>query len=659
MSEPTWMSEMRKAARNGDPHYTGIAYIDTMKLLERNPNLMQIYQNRFGKTVKLDNHTLSIIFYTGLSAYVIDYDNKLTPLNLFLKGESSTGKTYNVVEVIKNFPKNDVWWLGAMSPKALVRQHGEVVDRDDQPIDMTQKPSPRKLYRPRRRKTETDSSYEERLRLHENDKAEYDQERLEWQEKIKGAKYIIDLSGKILVFLEAPQEETFLMLRPILSHDVREIAYPYVDTSSGVRTVNVVLRGWCATIFCTTKIDYLEQLSTRSFTASPLATAEKFEAAKKHTGFRVAHPYDLEGDEEEGFVLQGYIANLNQQSFGQKRYDKEQSEPPFVKPINPIGEKFAACFKSSAARGMRDIKHVFALMNVSAMFHYAQRPIIQIGEGFDRVDYVMVTMEDVENVASFLPEIGSTTVSGMPQEVVDIFEQVCKPLSDENEDGFSRNEAVDRQNEVFPHHHRAYTFISKVIKTLEKGSYITSFKRRDDKKTLYYRVIGNPENPFKVSLIDFLESFSETDFTSWLATMRKNLAEKSITIRDQFHSENYIESAEQLYKRYYIPDPSLRTILAQDILKPIPEKKGIDRFFPSTKDNARLSKEKTPFLQKIKFKGGVAWLDADQRKRDICYICGKGEEIAATYRDYENQTHEICETCAHKIMIEARRVGES
>jgi hypothetical protein len=45
------------------------------------------------------------------------------------------GKTYVVKEVIiKFFPKKDVWVIGSMSPKVLIRQNGILVDSDNEPI---------------------------------------------------------------------------------------------------------------------------------------------------------------------------------------------------------------------------------------------------------------------------------------------------------------------------------------------------------------------------------------------------------------------------------------------------------------------------------------------------------------------------------------------
>jgi hypothetical protein len=70
-----------------------------------------------------------LILYTGLSTYTKD------PLNLGIIAPTSEGKTYAVSEVIKFLPKQDVWIIGSMSPRVLIRDKGILVDEDNQPIE--------------------------------------------------------------------------------------------------------------------------------------------------------------------------------------------------------------------------------------------------------------------------------------------------------------------------------------------------------------------------------------------------------------------------------------------------------------------------------------------------------------------------------------------
>jgi hypothetical protein len=78
------------------------------------------------KTVKQEDSLVRQICYTGLSAYTND------PINLGIIAPTSEGKTYPVIESIKLFPKEDVWLIGKMSTKMLVRQKGTLVDENNE-----------------------------------------------------------------------------------------------------------------------------------------------------------------------------------------------------------------------------------------------------------------------------------------------------------------------------------------------------------------------------------------------------------------------------------------------------------------------------------------------------------------------------------------------
>ena len=180
------------------------------------------------KTIKQENALVRQIGYTGLSAYTND------PLNLGIMAPSSEGKTYAVIEVMKLFPKQDVWYIGSMTPKVLIRLKGTIVDKNNQVIDADVK------------------RLSKEISLLDNGKTDR-RKKVELKEQLtsllEGSKTLIELSGTILLFLEPPDAELWKMIKPILSHDLKEIEFPYVDTSSGIQVKKVVVRGWPACIF--------------------------------------------------------------------------------------------------------------------------------------------------------------------------------------------------------------------------------------------------------------------------------------------------------------------------------------------------------------------------------------------------------------------------
>jgi hypothetical protein len=211
------------------------------------------------KTIKQEDSLVRQIVYTGLSAYADD------PINLGIIAPTSEGKTYPVIESIKLFPKEDVLLIGKMSTKMLVRQKGVLVDENNEPL----KPKIKQLKKDiEKAKKEKDKGRQEELN-----------EQLEALSE--NARTIIQLRGKILVFLEPPECELWNLLKPILSHDSDEIEFPFVDkTERGFASRRIVVKGWPACIFCSAKDESnwpaWPEIVSRSLITSPNMNPEKY-----------------------------------------------------------------------------------------------------------------------------------------------------------------------------------------------------------------------------------------------------------------------------------------------------------------------------------------------------------------------------------------------
>ena len=114
----------------------------------------------------------------------------------------------------------------------------------------------------------------------------------ELEKLLRESKYLIDLHGKILVFLEPPHPDVWNILKPILSHDHWEMEHPYVDTD--LKTKNVVTRGWPVCIFCTardeSKWDIWPEIQSRFITISPNMSKKKYAEANVLTFQKLGLP---------------------------------------------------------------------------------------------------------------------------------------------------------------------------------------------------------------------------------------------------------------------------------------------------------------------------------------------------------------------------------
>ena len=87
----------------------------------------------------------------------------------------------------------------------------------------------------------------------------------------------IDLSRKIIIFLDMPHSSLLTKLRALLSHDEKETKHKITDKSEkgGTRTKTAVIRGFPSVIFCSANAKMDQQEMTRFLLLSPEINQEK------------------------------------------------------------------------------------------------------------------------------------------------------------------------------------------------------------------------------------------------------------------------------------------------------------------------------------------------------------------------------------------------
>jgi hypothetical protein len=246
---------------------------DINKLFDLIPdkNFVEFVINTAQKTIKQENSLTRLITYTALSAYTKE------PLNLGIIAPTSEGKTYPVNEIIKFFPNQDVWLIGSMSPKVIVRDKGILVDENNDPI-------------------KEDIKELKKLIGAEKNELKKEDLRRELDSLYEKSKVLIDLTNKILVFLEPPHQETWNILKPILSHDNEYIEHPYVykTETSGQEVKHIVTKGWPACIFCSAKDESnwptWPEIQSRFFITSPNMIKLKYKESNQLIGQKQGLP---------------------------------------------------------------------------------------------------------------------------------------------------------------------------------------------------------------------------------------------------------------------------------------------------------------------------------------------------------------------------------
>ncbi|HSF51871.1 MAG TPA: hypothetical protein VLA74_14010 [Nitrososphaeraceae archaeon] len=369
------------------------------------------------KTVKREDSLIRQLFYTGLSAY----SNK--PINIGIKAPTSEGKTYVVKEVVmKFFPKKDVWIIGSMSPKVIIRQKGKLVDGDAN-----------ELLEPKIRELKKQISSTKDAETKENL-----QEQL--QELLDNSKMVIDLSDKIFVFLEPPHPQTWEILKAILSHDAWEIEHPFVDKTEylGTQVKRVVTLGWSVCIFCSardeSKWEIWPEIQSRCLITSPNMSIEKYQESNLLTAQTMSLPDDIQQkvivSDGEIELAKKCVLFLKQQilkfSRGEKEYQEQKnnhldldsrkkSNPVWV----PYGQILGEVLPAEKGSDMRIQQRLFSLLNIIPLAKIDSRKRLFDGNQ----EMVIANLEDLAEVLHI-----TQNISGIPSYKIKFYREIFLPL---------------------------------------------------------------------------------------------------------------------------------------------------------------------------------------------------------------------------------------
>lgn len=384
-----------------------------------------------GLTIKRDQINKLITFLAQLSAYTED-----SQVNISFNAPSSTGKSFIPTEIARLFPKEDVIELGYCSPTAFFHQVGE-----------------------------------------------YDKEK-------QG--YIVNLSRKILIFLDQPHTLLLQHLRPMLSHDKKEILLKITDKSqkAGLRTKNIYLIGYPAVIFCTAGLNLDEQEATRFLLLSPEINHEKIREAilekiKKESNNSSYNSY-LEADSRRKLLKERIVAI------------KEESVHE-VKITNPqlVETMFFEKAKTLKPRHQRDIGRIISLVKVFALLNVWHRE----REGLA----VVANDEDIQEAFKVWNEISESQELNLPPYVYNLHKDVIlKAYEDKNGEldgvvklGLKRQDILRKHYEVYGRHLPDWQLRQQIIPMLETAGLILQEQDPNDKRNkLIY-----PTTPLTISQV--------------------------------------------------------------------------------------------------------------------------------------------------------------
>jgi len=455
----------------------------------RKENLLDFILLELDDRVKKDRPTKLSVLFCGLSSYMQH------PLNLFLRGESGSGKTYNVVETLKYFPQERIMYLGGLSKTALVHDHGVLLNKNGEPIDLDDRPE-----KPVRKQFQNDDDFNEALKG-------YKDEAKAWRQELEESYTLVDLTHTIMVFLEVPDFSTFQTLRPILSHDVTEISFKFTDkVGKRLRTMKVVVRGWPATIFLTVNMRYVEELATRSFSATPQTDELKIMLANTLTNQKNALPWQYCKETAMFLEIKGLIESLSRQI--------EKSDIDVLIPFLNLND----LFPHQISRDMRDFQHFCQFLKTVTFLYYYQRPQLEIEGKY----YLVATVKDVDTALSVYRELFETTRTGTEKRILDFYHKIIV-----KQDSWLLGNATEEYNKTAKKKVSSDT-VRRMLQQLDEIGYVDIRKDVDDKrKDVFAPLIKEEEKEANQRKLDNQQDVKlklQKGFETWL----ENLCSKGV-----------------------------------------------------------------------------------------------------------------------------------
>lgn len=382
-----------------------------------------------GLTIKKDETNKLITFLGELSAFTED-----SQLNISYIAPSSTGKSYIPIEIASLFPKKDLIIIAYVSPTAFFHDQGKYIAEKEE--------------------------------------------------------YVVDLSRKIMIFLDQPHNLLLQHLRPFLSHDQKELRIKITDKNQrgGHKTKNILLKGFPSVIFCTASLKLDEQEATRFLLLSPETSSEKI---REGIGIKIKKETDLG-------VYKNWLESDSRRQLLKQRIEAIKREGiTEIKLGYPekIAEMFFKDRKNLKPKHQRDIGRIIAMAKCFAILNLWWRE----KEG----STIIANEKDVEEAFGVWDGISESQELNIPPYVYSLYYEIIlpawkdvNPLWDTSHEisqsiALTRKDVMKKHLEVYGRRINDASLRQQVLPVLENSGLITQETDPHDKrKILMYPVAG-------------------------------------------------------------------------------------------------------------------------------------------------------------------------
>ncbi len=375
-----------------------------------------------GLTIKQDKENKLATFLCELTAY-----SENAQFNISYNAPSSTGKSYIPTEIAKLFPQEDVMEIAYCSPTAFFHDVGEF-------------------------------------------------------DKARGG-YLVDLSHKILIFLDQPHNELLARLRPLLSHDKKEITLKITDKSQkfGLKTKTILLRGYPAVIFCTAGLRIDEQEATRFLLLSPEVNQDKIQQ-----GISATIRKEADNDEYADWLDENPDRVLLKERI--RAIKLENIKEIKITSQDRIKEKFFGDNKTLKPRHQRDVRRLLALIKSLALLNLFWRE--RNGSTITAND------DDIDEGFRLWDRISVSQELNLPPYIYNLYQEIILPLWQEKNAtseelgthtgviGITRQEVLERHFGVYGRMLDCHQLRQQILPMLETAGLIVQEQDQNDKRKI-------------------------------------------------------------------------------------------------------------------------------------------------------------------------------
>jgi len=331
-----------------------------------------------GKIIKEEDSNIKQILLAMFSAFTND------PQNIRILAPSSEGKTYLVTKVMSLFPEKYVIPLANVTPKAIkyCLVSGKIVENGSgnwQDYDIAINPLEEELSKTK------DKDKQEKLKK-------------QIQELKESACDKIDFRNKILIFLDSQSFAAFEELKPVLSHDLKNLKSFSVNKSKsgsieGKKTLSI---GFPTVIYCSAKDEHKKdeanEINTRFNSISLNSNRKKY---RKMLELEAVHSSLPDFIFQEEILNEEEIENIQQKIVDHIEELKENNQI-----LNPFALGISALFPDDAGSRTRQLKILNNNTRMLTLLNQNNRPKLVV----DSEKIPIVTRKDIEDACNLTKE---------------------------------------------------------------------------------------------------------------------------------------------------------------------------------------------------------------------------------------------------------------